>query len=310
MAENAAPGGGSATKRKQWPWYWRVLRILLLAYFGLLLFLYFAQKRFIFPGASMTQGKPYSRMSAPANSAVDGELLTLTTSKGDKVAALFGGALTAERKAHPNAAHRPTVIFFYGNAMCLKDARQQFDDFRMLGVNVLIPEYAGYGMSEGDAGESSCYATADAAFDYLLTRNDIDPKKIIASGWSLGSAVAIDLAARKAVAGLVTFSAFSRMAEMGHSTFPIVPTFLVSFILSHKFENMRKIADVKCPILVGHSRADSMIPYSMSDQLAAAATAPVERLTIENADHGDFFDRGGEKVMRSIGAFFERIAAQ
>jgi fermentation-respiration switch protein FrsA (DUF1100 family) len=97
------------------------------------------------------------------------------------------------------------------------------------------------------------------------------------------------------------------MAEMGHCTFPILPTFMVSCILSHKFENTRKIAEVKCPILIGHSRGDRMIPYWMSDRLADSAKAPVERLTIEKADHCDFFN-SGENVMPIIGEFFARIA--
>jgi hypothetical protein len=293
-------------KRKGLPWYWRMLRIILLAYVGLLVLLYFAQKRFIFPGAAMTQGQPYSRIA----SVPDGELLTLTTSNGDKVAALFGQAMTPEHKIRPDAPQRPTMIFFYGNAMCLKSALQLFDQFRALGVNVLIPEYAGYGMSDGDVSEAGLYATADAAYDYLLTRSDIDAKKIVASGWSLGSAVAIDLAARKPVAGLATFSAFSRMAEMGHNTFPIIPTFMVSLILKHRFENARKIADVKCPILIGHSRADSLIPYRMSDALVEAAQSPVERLTIEGADHSDFFAVGGAAVMGAIGGFIEQVAGK
>jgi hypothetical protein len=142
-------------KRKNLPWYWRMLRIVLLVYLGLLVFLYFAQKRFIFPGASMSQGKPYSRISAPP----DAELLTLTTAKGDKVAALFGTAQASDGTKLPDADRRPTVIFFYGNAMCLKEARQEFSDFRRLGVNVLIPEYAGYGMSDGEVSETNCYAT-------------------------------------------------------------------------------------------------------------------------------------------------------
>src|SRR5262249_40113403 len=127
--DTASQDPTSPAKRKGLPWYWRMLRIILLAYFGLLVLLYFAQKRFIFPGAVMTKGQPHSRISALP----DGELLTLTTSNGDKVAAAFGKATTSEHQPRPDAAQRPTLIFFYGNAMYLKSSLQLFDQFRALG---------------------------------------------------------------------------------------------------------------------------------------------------------------------------------
>ncbi len=71
------------------------------------------------------------------------------------------------------------MIFFYGNAMCLSYAQQDFDRFRRLGLNVLIPDYVGYGMSGGSPSEKGCQATADAAYDYLISTRKVDPKTII-----------------------------------------------------------------------------------------------------------------------------------
>src|SRR5579883_1954620 len=170
-------------------WSRKALRSALLVYGGLLAVLFALQARMIFPG-SETQGKPSSVVQPPR----DAELVSLQTARGDRVVAFFGPALTPQGKPRPDAAKCPTILFFYGNAMNLSESLDDFRFFRTLGVNVMIPEYVGYGMSGGQAGETGCQATADAAYSHLLTRKDIDPTRIIVAGWSLGGAVAIDLA--------------------------------------------------------------------------------------------------------------------
>jgi len=194
---------------------WRLIRIPLLVWLGLLALFASLQARLIFPGAQ-TQGQPYASVRPP----VGAELVTLSTVNGDRVVALFGPALTPAGHHHPEASRRPTLLYFYGNGMCLNDTSEQFDHFRRLGANVLIPEYVGYGMSGGQPSETGCRATADAAYDHLHSRRDVDPRAIVAVGWSLGGAVAIDLASRRPVAGLAAFSTFTSLVEMARRNFP------------------------------------------------------------------------------------------
>jgi uncharacterized protein len=285
-------------------WQWRLLRILLLSYFGGLVFLYFAQAGFIFPGRA-TQGKPESEITVRT----DAELVTLTSSSGQTIKALFGKALRPNGTPLENAPSRPTILFFYGNAMCLDQMRGQHSEFRRMGFNVLIPEYIGFGLSSGSASERACYETADAAFTHLQNRSDIDPAKIVAAGWSLGGAVAIDLASKKPVAGLAAFSTFTRIAAMGNVAFPFYPTPVVNLIVTHRFESVKKIPAITCPILIGHSRGDSIIPFYMADQLADAAKSPVTRVSIDKPDHNDFFGGGGARVSGAITEFIENIGA-
>jgi fermentation-respiration switch protein FrsA (DUF1100 family) len=305
---SAATEEPGKTERKYKPakppaaWYWYIPRVIALIYVAMLVFLFFAQGFLIFPGRG-TQGNSTLRPWSGT------ELLELKAASGEKVAALFAHALTPDGKPHPDAAKRPTLLFFYGNAMCLSDAREDILEFQRLGANVLVPDYCGYGMSEGTASEAGCYATADAAYAHLLERKDIDPKKIVVSGWSLGGAVAIDLASRKQPAGLAVFSTFTSMANMGNATYPFMPSFMIGLILKNRFESESKIGGVKCPILVGHSRGDSIIPFSMSDRLAAAAGPTTARLILEKPDHSDFFAGGGDQVSKAIGAFIETVYA-
>jgi hypothetical protein len=184
-------GRSAFSFRRAWQRTWRVIRIPLLIYAGVGAVLFSTQIRLIFPGAEK-QGQPTTIVQARPGE----ELVSLTTAHGDQVIALFGPALTPDGQPHPKAASSPTMLYFYGNAMCVNDALPEFDRFRRLGLNVMIPDYVGYGMSGGKPSESGCYATADAAFAHLLKRKDVDPAKIVVAGWSLGGAVAIDLASR------------------------------------------------------------------------------------------------------------------
>jgi pimeloyl-ACP methyl ester carboxylesterase len=276
-------------------WTLRAVRLAAVAYLAVVAFLYIAQAWLIFPG-QMSHGKSYAHVTPPAGA----ELVHLTTGMGDDVVALFGPALSLKDEPLADAASRPTIVFFYGNGDCLANNADVFRAFRRVGANVLIPEYPGYGMSGGSPGELECRSAAEAAFDYLAARPDVDPKRIYASGWSLGSAVAVDLATRRPVAGLAIFSSFTSMVDMGRLAYPFIP---VSWLLRHRFESEAKLATVSCPVLVVHGRADSIIPFAMSERLAAAARGPATVLAIDGADHGNVFAVGGAKLLDAISRF-------
>ncbi|MGA3065726.1 MAG: alpha/beta hydrolase [Tepidisphaeraceae bacterium] len=277
----------------------RILRGALLVYLGVTLTLFFLQTGLIFPGAATQGQRDATLFPSPRY-----ELLTLPAHDGQKIAALFGTALEPDGQLLANAAARPTLIFFYGNAMCVAYSTDTFDHFRRLGFNVIIPDYEGYGMSTGKPSEAGCYAAADAAYDYLLTRKDIDSKKIVATGWSLGAGVAVDLAARRPVCGLAIFSPFTSMNAMAHKLVPWIPT---SLILRHHFENLDKIRRISCPVLIANGTRDSIVPPTMADRLAAAAKSRVTRYRVDLADHNDLFEVGGDKLLAQLKSFVDGL---
>jgi fermentation-respiration switch protein FrsA (DUF1100 family) len=156
-----------------------------------------------------------------------------------------------------------------------------------------VPDYVGYGMSAGKPSEKGCQATADTVYDYLVMTRKIDPGTIISAGWSLGGAVAIDLAARRQVGGLIAFSTFTSLVEMGRRVVPFVP---VSLLLKHRFDSLRKIAMIDVPTLIGHGRRDTIVPFRMGETLAASAGGPVATLWIDQAEHNNFFDVGHRQI--------------
>ncbi len=278
----------------------RIIRPLVLAYLGYLTVLYSLQTRLIFPGHE-TQGQEFAQVRQRMGS----ELVHLETRHGEPIVALYGPALTPDGQPDPDAARRPTLIYFYGNGMCLNYAIEDFERYRRLGLNVLIPEYVGYGMSGGSPSEKGCQETAEAAYDYLVSQRRVPPSRIVAGGWSLGGAVAVNLADRKPVGGLIMFSAFTSGVEMGRRLAPFLP---VSLLLRHRFDNLRKISRIKCPILIGHGRRDQIVPFEMGQRLATAAhKVPVMTLWIDGADHNDFYQVGGKEIDKAVVKFLDEF---
>lgn len=296
MRNTPAPDAPLSPWRRRLRWLAiRAVRLAVLAYVCVLGVLYFGQGWLIFPGRT-SQGEAYARVDVPAGA----ELVRLKTASGEDVVAIFSRALDERGAPAEDSASRPTVLYFYGNGDRLANNVAMVTGFRRLGANVMVPEYVGYGESSGAPSEVGCRETAEAAFDALAARPDVDPRRIVSAGSSLGSGVAVDLASRRPVAGLATFSAFTSMVDMGRRDYPYVP---VSLLLSYRFESLAKIASVRCPVFVSHGLADGFIPPAMSERLAAAAGGPVTFFPVTGAHHDDLFDVGGAPLGLALAAF-------
>jgi len=254
------------------------------------------QARLIFPGM-ITQGAAVAHYEVPRGA----ERVELRAPGGERIEALFCPA------SRGNSTSRPTIIYFYGNGQCLAQALSEVAFMRDCGANVLAADYLGYGLSEGKPSETGCYATALALHEHASQRRDIDPAKLIACGWSLGAAVAIDLAQKKQTAGLITLSAFTSMRDVARQQFP----YATPDLLEHPFLNLEKIRDIRCPTLLIHGREDTLVPFSMSAELrAASAGRPVNYLAIARAGHNDLFAVGRAPIKRAISRLVDQVSRE
>ncbi len=300
---DANPPAKSASLSRARIWRGRgvfALRWLLAIYLLLVLLMSLNQERFIFGGHAW-QAQPWTIVK-PAS---DRELIALRTSLGDtvyialeKATDPLGGAVRAD------AASCPTMIFFYGAGGTLAGSLDVFATWRTLGLNVVGVEYPGYGMSGGLPSENSIYAAAEAAYDYLLTRADIDHSRIISAGESLGTGVAVQLAVRRKVAAVALFSPYTSMKEMAHIDYPWLPT---SLILKHHFRTEDKISQLTCPLLIAHGTQDSIIPIEMSKRLAKAATKAQVTTVFVQTDHVDLFDHAGTQMSDALRGLIAKV---
>jgi fermentation-respiration switch protein FrsA (DUF1100 family) len=278
------------------------VRIALGVYLGLALVLATFQTYLIFPGAA-TQG----RSDAVVRPFAGGELVHLTARTGEPVVALFGAAQSPRGEPLADAAQRPTILYLYGNGMCMADCTGEWLKLRRRGFNVMVPDFLGYGMSGGKPGEEGVYATADACYAHLLQRADVDPTRIVPMGWSLGAAAAVHLASTRQVPCVVLVSAFTSLHDLARRLFPYLPT---SLFIHHHFENERKLRAIRCPVFIAHGTRDGIIPFEMSKKLAAAAGGKVTTYAVGGGDHNDVYDVGGPALADAISQFINANAGR
>ena len=196
----------------------------------------------------------------------------------------------------PASPSSPTILFCHGNAGNIGHRLGIIRIFNKLNLNVFIFDYRGYGRSSGRPSEKGTYLDARAAYDYLLSRDDIDRDKIVFYGKSLGGAVAIELATRVNPCALISESAFTSTLDIGKEIYPFLP---LRIIITMKYDNLSKIKGLRAPKLIIHSIDDEIVPLHHGRRLFEEAAEPKQFYQM-TGDHN-------EAVARAEDEFAERI---
>jgi len=256
---------------------------------------------------SVIQGTGHGSPNAVLPASSQYEVLSLKTRDGTKISAQFGPATDANGVTLKNYQSCPTVVYCYPGGMDMQRSAPQFEGFRHLGMNVIMPEYTGFGMSSGKATEKGCYAAADAAYDYVLSRADLDHAQIIAAGWSVGGGAAVDLASRRSAAGLIIVSTSTKISDAvryfaaHRKSLSWLPGWTVTMFASQpKLNSLGKIPSVSSSILIIYGTKDAFVSKAMVDKFATAANARTTVVPIEGARHNDIFRIGGASLWQSV----------
>jgi hypothetical protein len=198
-----------------------------------------------------------------------------------------------------------TVLYCHGNGGNLSNVAWVAEILSKRGFDTLVFDYRGYGRSEGKlTDEWGLYADADAVYDHLVRERGAPPEKLVLYGQSLGTTVAIDVAARRPCAALIVESGLSSGSDMGVVAFPWLPRRL-HFLAKNRFESSRKIASAKCPVLVSHGTNDPIIPVDQGRRLYESARDPKRLVIVEGGDHF-LFGSGGEKFVSGMVDFIRQ----
>jgi len=179
-----------------------------------------------------------------------------------------------------------TILFFHGNAGNVSDRLPTVGFLRLLPANVLAVDYRGYGKSDGKPTEAGVYLDAEAAYDYLVSERKVPPGEIVALGNSLGTAVAVDLATKRPLAGLILEGGFPSARRVARTT-PLLPG--IHLIIRSKYDSAEKLKGQRVPVLVAHCRHDPVLGFKLGEELFAAANEPKTFVAYDGDCHEPLF---------------------
>lgn len=214
----------------------------------------------------------YGQEVVPASAGLpQAEILRLQTDDGESLLAWYGAP----------APGRPLVLYFHGNANDLADRIVRFQHLTAFGDGLLAVEYRGYPGSTGSPSEAGLLQDGEASYAKALALG-VPASHIIAMGESLGTGVAIDVAARHKVGALLLDSPYSSIADIAAARFWMFP---VRLLMRDQFRSDEKIGKVAAPTLMIHGTADATIPIRFAEKLFARANEPKEFVRVHDAGH-------------------------
>jgi fermentation-respiration switch protein FrsA (DUF1100 family) len=249
--------------------------IALLGYAGLLALMYFAQRSLMyFPD-------PVRRPPADAG-LPQAEEVRLETADGERLVAWHV----------PPREGKPVVLYFQGNGGGLDLRANRFRNLVSDGTGLIALNYRGYGGSSGSPTEAGLITDAQTAHAYAASR--YAPGQLVLWGESLGTGVAVALAAERPVARVLLESPYTATADVAASIYPFIP---VRLLMKDQFRSDQRIARVTAPVLILHGALDRIVPIRFGERLYELVRAPKQFIRLPQAEHNDHEQFGAlEKV--------------
>lgn len=166
-----------------------------------------------------------------------------------------------------------------GNITSYRESLVRLHDEHQLAV--MSFDYRGYGRSSGIPSEEGILQDARAARAWLAKRTEVEVEDVILFGYSLGGAVAVDLA-QDGARGLVLWSTFSTLPETAKAHYPWLPT---GALMTQRFDSVSKLRRYDGPLLQSHGDQDDIIPIELGERLHAAHPGPKRFIRIPGANH-------------------------
>jgi uncharacterized protein len=253
--------------------------LALIGYLGGLAVLFFKQRQFIFP-------IPRTVRTAPeAAGFPEAEEHILTTADGEKV-------IVWHVPARPGHA---VVLYFPGNGDFLAGSVSRFRDITSDGTGLVALSYRGYAGSSGSPSEQGLLQDAAAAYAFTSARYSAD--RIVLWGFSLGTGVAVALAAEQPVGKLILEAPYTSMADVAALHFRMVP---VRWLLRDQFHSDERIARVTAPLLIMQGERDLTIPIKFGERLFALGHEPKQFVRFPEGGHDNLGDYGAMETARQF----------
>jgi pimeloyl-ACP methyl ester carboxylesterase len=269
----------------------RIIKAVFLGILLCLILLYLFQAKLIFFPAPVSPEQLQIVRSLGNNV----EELTLTVKDGTKLHGWFVKGKQSDLSK--------VVIYFGGNAeelSCMIDQAGRIPGWSMVLIN-----YRGYGLSEGEPSEENLCNDGLAIYDYLSVRPDVDKGNIVLMGRSLGTGVATYVAANRSAKGVILISPYDKLSSPGMDAYPLLP---VDALLQHKFDSISRAPHIQAPLLVLVGTEDCVVSPKHSRKLAEKWNGNVVYEEISSVEHDTILYH--DKSWKSINAFLSNIQAR
>ncbi|MBI4501870.1 MAG: alpha/beta hydrolase [Gemmatimonadetes bacterium] len=272
----------------------RIAGVLLAVYVALCALAWRYQDRLAFPA-------PRTRLPDPFEFRIpNAERISVTTSDGVVLRGWYLAPTPLPREGQRAAG----LIWFYGNMETLAYIGPILRYLRPPQTGIVALDYRGYGESDSAATEAGIYRDADAAWEYLAHRPEIDPGRIAVYGRSVGSVPALYLATTRQAQAVILDSPMTSAREMAALHYGFLPGFLIHLSLN----NRERAARLSVPLLVFHGTKDLIAPVAMGEAIARAGKGELVR--IEGAGHNETYDIGDEQYRQRMWAFLAQMGEE
>lgn len=190
-------------------------------------------------------------------------------------------------------AGQPTILYFHGNAGSLETRTERIRKYMARGFGMFMMTYRGFGGRAGEPSERANVTDAIKAYEALVARG-VSPVDIVLYGESLGSGVAVQVAAAKAVGGVVLDAPYTSMVDLAEMHYPYLPS---RYVMTERYDTRSRIVSVTAPLLIVHGESDDIIPVGMGREVFRLANEPKRIVTFPGAGHSDHYMFGSYEAI-------------
>lgn len=255
-----------------------ILVIALAGYLGMVAIMYFAQRALMY--------FPDTLRTGPADAGFpQAEEVMLRSADGTEIIAWHV----------PPKDGKPVVVYFHGNGGSLRYRVPRFLPLVADGTGLVALSYRGFGGSQGSPSETGLIDDARAAVDFARARHP--DAKLVLWGESLGTGVAVAIAAERDVAAVILEAPYTSTADIAFAAYPFIP---VRLLMKDQFRSDERIGKLKAPLLVLHGAQDRVIPVSFGERLFALANEPKHFIRFARGEHENLDQHGALQAARDF----------
>ncbi len=180
---------------------------------------------------------------------------------------------------------RPTILYFHGNAGGLEARSERIRKYMARGYGMFMMTYRGFSGRDGEPSEKANVADALLAYEALRARG-VGATGIVLYGESLGSGVAVQVAAEKPVGGVILDAPYTSMVDLAELHYPYLPS---RYVMTERYDTRAYVGRIRAPLLVIHGERDDIIPVEMGREIFRLSAEPKKLVTLPGAGHSDHY---------------------